>query len=512
MVWWWQLLGCGGAGEGCGDEGSVGSCVRPWWFVGVLKRSAYENLEFCNTFHSEEAGWRNCFTCDKRLHCGCIVSKHLFEHRDLGGVVCASCPRDPQNYNHDADHVQDAINQVSDDSSGEYFSPSESDSETTAETRNTKRKGRRPTRNTKRKGRRPTRNTKRKGRRPVGGQGESVLLSRYDPKITKQQLEKMRQDLGCDVVPLFEKVLSASDVGKIGRIVLPRACAEAYLPPIDEPDGIPLLIQDVQGNDYNFRLRFWPNNRTRMYVVEGAMHFVQALQLEAGDTIIFSRTDPGRKLLLGIRRASKSKGKQHAQTSTSSTGARAVETSSSSHSDVPNIGSKRKRLQMNRAEALELRSTWEEPPRLLCASPNFVPNVVTLGQDYDILEYDEPPIFGKQTKFITLSSGVREQWAQCDDCSKWRKLPFDVLLPAKWTCSENTWDASRTKKSVQRSCILFLEQAKDVGASKRLVEFGLSTSLVIKGDNLGALANNTEIRRSWLDWEVDHVDQGDQQA
>lgn len=28
------------------------------------------------------------------------------------------------------------------------------------------------------------------------------------------------------IVPLFEKVLSASDAGRIGRLVLPKACAE----------------------------------------------------------------------------------------------------------------------------------------------------------------------------------------------------------------------------------------------------------------------------------------------
>ena len=31
------------------------------------------------------------------------------------------------------------------------------------------------------------------------------------------------------VVPLFEKVLSASDAGRIGRLVLPKACAEVFL-------------------------------------------------------------------------------------------------------------------------------------------------------------------------------------------------------------------------------------------------------------------------------------------
>jgi len=38
---------------------------------------------------------------------------------------------------------------------------------------------------------------------------------------------------------------------------------------------------------------------------------------------------------------------------------------------------------------------------------------------------------------------VNEQWTQCDSCSKWRKLPVDVLIPPKWTCVENLWDQSR---------------------------------------------------------------------
>lgn len=31
------------------------------------------------------------------------------------------------------------------------------------------------------------------------------------------------------IVPLFEKVLSASDAGRIGRLVLPKACAEVIV-------------------------------------------------------------------------------------------------------------------------------------------------------------------------------------------------------------------------------------------------------------------------------------------
>ncbi|KAE8702903.1 Detected protein of confused Function [Hibiscus syriacus] len=40
-----------------------------------------------------------------------------------------------------------------------------------------------------------------------------------------------------------------------------------------------------------------------------------------------------------------------------------------------------------------------------------------------------------------------EQWAQCDSCSKWRRLPVDALLPPKWACADNKWDQSRSSCS-----------------------------------------------------------------
>ena len=35
--------------------------------------------------------------------------------------------------------------------------------------------------------------------------------------------------LNSTIVPLFEKILSASDASRIGRLVLPKACAEVSL-------------------------------------------------------------------------------------------------------------------------------------------------------------------------------------------------------------------------------------------------------------------------------------------
>jgi hypothetical protein len=36
-----------------------------------------------------------------------------------------------------------------------------------------------------------------------------------------------------------------------------------------------------------------------------------------------------------------------------------------------------------------------------------------------------------------------DQWAQCDDCGSWRKVPSNVFLPTRWVCAENVWDAQR---------------------------------------------------------------------
>lgn len=47
------------------------------------------------------------------------------------------------------------------------------------------------------------------------------------------------------------------------------------------------------------------------------------------------------------------------------------------------------------------------------------------------------------TRLISLMFREQEQWAQCDSCSKWRRLPVDILLPSKWMCTDNVWDQNR---------------------------------------------------------------------
>ncbi|PQM40275.1 B3 domain-containing protein [Prunus yedoensis var. nudiflora] len=375
-------------------------------------------------------------------------------------------------------------------------------------------------------------------RPPAEGRGKNQLLPRYWPRITDQELQKLSGDLNSTIVPLFEKVLSASDAGRIGRLVLPKACAEAYFPPISQSEGLPIRIQDVKGNEWMFQFRFWPNNNSRMYVLEGVTPCIQSMQLQAGDTVTFSRIDPGGRLVMGFRKASKSLDMQDPQTSMLPNGSTPGETSCPSVVENPatgsghlglfqtntgskdphlhalsehlhltdgdmslhkndyhghrtsedllqqpvsnsdkkrarNIGPKSKRLLMHSEDVLELRLTWEEAQDLLRPPPSVKPSIVTI-EDHEFEEYDEPPVFGKRSLFTASSSERQEQWAQCDDCSKWRRLPADVLLPPKWTCSENSWDTSRRSCSApeemsQKDLDSLLRASKDL-KKRRIIE------------------------------------------
>ncbi|KAI7982703.1 B3 domain-containing transcription repressor VAL2 [Camellia lanceoleosa] len=273
-------------------------------------------------------------------------------------------------------------------------------------------------------------------RLPDEGRGCNQLLPRYWPRVTDEELQQISGDLNSTVVLLFKKVLSASDASRIGRVVLPKACAEAYFPSISQSEGIPIKIQDIKGKEWTFQFRFWPNNKSRMYVLEGINPCIQNMELQAGDIVTFSRIDPGGKLVIAFRKASNfinllvkhhrhhlpalSDGAPSRKISTY--GGRTNEDSLQRPMLIPgkkrarNIGSKTKRLLMHEAQEL-LR-----PP------PIAKPTIVMI-EDQEFQEYDEPPVFGKSTIFTS-------------SCSKWRRLPVDVLLPPKWACLDNIWDAS----------------------------------------------------------------------
>ncbi|XP_073291627.1 B3 domain-containing transcription repressor VAL1-like isoform X2 [Primulina huaijiensis] len=398
---------------------------------------------------------------------------------------------------------------------------------------------------------------KRFARPPADGRGRTQLLPRYWPKITDQELQQLSGDLKSSIVPLFEKILSASDAGRIGRLVLPKACAEAYFPPINQSEGIPIRIQDIKGKEWTFQFRFWPNNNSRMYVLEGVTPCIQNMQVQAGDVVTFSRIDPGGQLVIGYRKATNNSdvldshatilpnGNSSGEMSYSGvtdtlltvsyyflflldsffycfyaydndiilfpyirkTGGRASDDSiqQSDHVSEKKLRNiKNKRLLMPNDEAVELRITWEEAQELLRPSPSAKPTIV-LVEDLEFEEFDEPPIFGKRTIFTSRLSGELEQLAQCDICSKWRRLPVHALLSAKWTCSDNNWDSNRCSCSALDDISLqdlealftynneFKKRRISDNVSKEGEPSGLDAlaTIAVLGDNIGDMGESS---------------------
>ncbi|XP_074567834.1 B3 domain-containing protein Os07g0679700-like isoform X2 [Curcuma longa] len=630
-----------------GGEWRRGWGLRSGGFASLCVKCgmAYEQLAFCDIFHQKESGWRECCSCGKHLHCGCIASKSFFDLLDTGGVQCISCIKNSevplmasgivQNFvsqNHqrvlalsartfkeDTDsavtahacemsanaadfkidggtfskgkcttkldlehsdcgirsfvqikseqHSPDVViaslpNRYQGPSASSQISPRDEKALMTDNSLceslsqgcisislgNTSQIGDREVFNiaersflslpmacsiSEGKDERKAPTTFQQMQRPRSfvvkcprtsnqafsdlsknslpymrvarppAEGRNQLLPRYWPRITDQELQQISGDSNSTIVPLFEKVLSASDAGRIGRLVLPKACAEAYFPPISQPEGVPLTIQDTKGKEWHFQFRFWPNNNSRMYVLEGVTPCIQSLQLQAGDTVTFSRIDPEGKLVMGYRKATNTIPLQDCQISAIANGTFGNETlfpgidenmsiangysgllqsmkgaidpyltSQPEHlnqsdlevswhkggrsiegllwqplqSSSRNIGSKSKRLLMDTEDALELKMTWEEAQELLRPPPSAKPSIVTI-EDHEIEEYEEPPIFGKKTIFTARPSGEQDQWVQCDDCFKWRHIPVDVLLHTRWSCVDNVWDLKRSSCS-----------------------------------------------------------------
>ncbi|KAF3955392.1 hypothetical protein CMV_019390 [Castanea mollissima] len=524
--------------------------------------SVYEQSIFCDVYHSKDSGWRECTSCGKRLHCGCITSISLVELLDCGGVSCINCAKNsglvpissnekldgfgtskvdnvnelhpsPMDTQLDGNGIEKLkLMQLSNNFDGEigtacfsnFNQACNGSSNTTKPDMYKANMGAKdiyeslpqtnlsmtlgaPSGNSsplpsavadERENRKtsspflqgprsrhllpkPPRSALAGGleanagmvsqirvaRPPAEGRGRNQLLPRYWPRITDQELQQISGDSNSTIVPLFEKMLSASDAGRIGRLVLPKACAEAYFPAISQPEGLPLRIQDVKGKEWVFQFRFWPNNNSRMYVLEGVTPCIQSMQLQAGDTVTFSRMDPEGKLIMGFRKASNSVAMQSLKGTADPNLNALSKHLSSATGDISwhksekledrtreglllpperkkarNIGSKSKRLLIDSQDVLELKLTWEEAQDLLYPPPTFKPSIVMI-EDHEFEEYEEPPVFGKRSIFVARSTGGQEQWAQCDSCSKWRRLPVDILIPPKWTCADNAWDQNR---------------------------------------------------------------------
>ncbi|XP_057512471.1 B3 domain-containing protein Os07g0563300-like [Actinidia eriantha] len=609
--------------------------------------SAYEEGKFCEAFHLNASGWRCCESCGKQIHCGCIVSFHMFVLLDAGGIECITCARksfvltpnpawpppslflpvpperikdlstknwcpiagsDPvpwrqapsllssssaqpdlqprmpfevgipsgidrltsterlsassfeKNKLEDSyerlvngsqklgaadilengnagiscgEQVNPSVNMPhkspfsNNDTSTSCFSVAVSPNKASDQTKVSNSHAPRPTPSTAGKqfcghnGADPFGDSQIcNGRPQVDTRVRNQLLPRYWPRISAQELQKISGDSNSVITPLFEKMLSASDAGRIGRLVLPKKCAEAYFPPISQPEGLPLKVQDSKGKEWIFQFRFWPNNNSRMYVLEGVTPCIQSMQLQAGDIVTFSWMEPEGKLVMGFRKASTAppsdQGSEpvNASNGVSTNGdisARKIKTGevlSKTHPlkgklvtsgylpiDLANsadqaspwskdiksecvskevlgakssfrgtkknstLGSKSKRLRIEKEDVIQLKLTWEQAQGLLRPPPNHVPSVVVID-GFEFEEYEDAPIIGRPTIFAADHLGVKIQWVQCEDCFKWRKVPPDAFLPTRWTCPSNSWDPERSSCSAAQE--LTAEQLEEL--------------------------------------------------
>ncbi|KAL8460326.1 hypothetical protein ACS0TY_032026 [Phlomoides rotata] len=313
------------------------------------------------------------------------------------------------------------------------------------------------------------------------GRSRNHLLPRYRPQITDEELQQISSNSKSVITPLFEKMLSASDAGRIGRLVLPKKCAEAYFPQIDHPEGIVLNVQDVKGKEWLFQFRFWPNNNSRMYVLEGITPCIQSMRLQAGDVVTFSRLEPEGKLVMGGRKVYQGDDVTVVGSETSIPGdvsARnksgdAISVNGHMKEKIPedkpivhskrknsNLGAKSKRLRIENEDMIELKLTWKEAQGLMRAPANVVPSsIVVEGCEFEEFEGAEP-VIGRPTLLGIDQFGEKIQWVQCEDCFKWRKVPEDAVIPSRWTCSDNVWDHHRwsffssfNKYSIQQSFV-----------------------------------------------------------
>ncbi|CAN4082243.1 unnamed protein product [Withania somnifera] len=98
---------------------------------------------------------------------------------------------------------------------------------------------------------------------------------------------------------LFDKQLQNSDVSSLRRIVVPKKAAERYLPALEIKEGFPITMDDMDGiHVWSFRYRYWPNNSSRMYVLENTGNFIQTHGLHQGDYFALHYDD--QKQIYGI--------------------------------------------------------------------------------------------------------------------------------------------------------------------------------------------------------------------
>jgi len=132
---------------------------------------------------------------------------------------------------------------------------------------------------------------------PVSSTANKQQYSRNQFFINSRQ--KQQGPSTGTLVLLLHKLLQPSDVSSLGRIVLPKKEAKSCLPYLAVKEGMSLAMEDFDtGKTWKVRYRYWPNNRSRMYLIENIGVFVRSHQPEEGDLLILYRNVECNKIVL----------------------------------------------------------------------------------------------------------------------------------------------------------------------------------------------------------------------
>ncbi|KAK4745396.1 hypothetical protein SAY87_011708 [Trapa incisa] len=100
---------------------------------------------------------------------------------------------------------------------------------------------------------------------------------------------------------ILRKELKNSDVGSLGRIVIPKKQRKSLL----HKEGIQVMIRDINSySGWSVKYMYWSNNKSRMYVLENTGEFVKENGLEMGDTMIL-HGDNSHNIYFSIKKAYK---------------------------------------------------------------------------------------------------------------------------------------------------------------------------------------------------------------
>lgn len=267
--------------------------------------SVYEEGRFCETFHSNENGWRKCVACGKRVHCGCVVSINTIILLETFGVACLNCAMNTSTIAPNqcdspswSTTLAESVHNTSSPCEVEESNNSDKVNGSKCEANAVAKSGQSPFHDTPLQMKAPLLNGQ-----PCGsGAGQKGLDAKYQPRISDHELQQISRDLNSVVTPLFEKTLTISDADyKLGRLVIPKKCAQEYFPLISGPEGVTIRILDTRGREWVFHYRYWSNANSQMYVLDGLKDFVISMQWQA---VTFYRIEPKGQLVLGLRKAS----------------------------------------------------------------------------------------------------------------------------------------------------------------------------------------------------------------